>query len=144
LGKFKLSLKLGNAGYLHYFEESEQALNERLDDLLNFRNIIIAKLGTEGNKTQTIVGEPSDYPIIEHASSQFDAIIKAIYTDWARKEPRGLNEIHAALAMNAIHIDKKTLGSRLTALTRQGKIRRIKRNGIYAYTAPLGEKTTGD
>lgn len=140
MGKFRLSLRLGNAGYLHYFAESEHALNEKLNDLINFRNTIITKLGIGGNTAQTIAGETAEYPIIEHASSQYDAILKAICTDWARKMPRGLNEIHAALAMNAIHIDKKTLGSRLTTLTRQGKIRRIKRNGIYVYTTPLGEK----
>jgi hypothetical protein len=144
LGKFKLSLKLGNGGYMHYFEESEEALNERLDSLLNLRNTIVAKLGIEGNKIQAITGESSNFPTIGHPSSQYDAIIKVVHTDWARKEPRGLNEIHAALAMNAIHIDKTALGSRLTVLTRQGKIRRIKRNGTYAYTAPLGEKTTVD
>jgi len=144
LGKFKLSLKLGNVGYMHYFEESEEALNERLDSLLNLRNTIVTKLGIEGNKTQTIAGEPCNFPTIEHPSSQYDAIVKVIRTDWARKEPRGLNEIHAALAMNAIHIDKTALGSRLTILTRQGKIRRVKRNGAYAYTASLGEQTTVD
>jgi len=139
-----LSLKLGNAGYIHYFEETEEALNERLDGLLNLRNTIVTKLGIEGNKIQTITGEPSNFPTIEHPSSQYDAIIKVIHTDWARKEPRGLNEIHTALAMNAIHIDKTTLGSRLTVLIRRGKIRRVKRNGTYAYTVPLGEKTTVD
>ena len=144
MGKFKLSLKLGNVGYMHYFEESEEALNEKLDGLLNLRNTIVAKLGIEGNKTQTIVAEPSNFPTIEHPSSQYDAVIRVIHTDWARKEPRGLNEIHAALAMNAIHIDKTALGSRLTILTRQGKIRRVKRNGTYAYTVPLREKTTID
>lgn len=142
MSKFKLSLKLGNAGYMHYFEESEEVLNERLDSLLNLKNTIVAKLETEENKTQTITGQPSEFPTIEHPSSQYDAIVRVIHTDWARKEPRGLNEIHAALAMNAIHIDKTALGSRLTVLTRQNRIRRIKRNGTYAYTAPLGEKAT--
>lgn len=144
MGKFKLSLKLGNAGYMHYFEENEEALNEKLDSLLNLRNTIVAKLGIEGNKTQAIAGEPSNFPTIEYPSSQYDAIIKVVHTDWARKEPRGLNEIHAALAMNAIHIDKTALGSRLTILTRQGKIRRVKRNGTYAYTIPVGEQTSVD
>jgi len=139
LSKFKLSLKLGNVGYLHCFEEDQDILSERLESILNLKNAIVAKLGIEEKTIQT--RESAGYPIIEHPSSQYDAIIKAVYSKWGRIMPRTLNEIHAALAMNAIHIDKKTLGSRLTVLTRQGKLRRIKRNGVYAYTVPLDKKS---
>jgi hypothetical protein len=139
LGKFKLSLKLGNIGYLHFFEENEDALKERIDSVLSFRDSIIAKVGTVANGMPTTVDVPLDFPTIERPSSQYDAIVKVVRTDWARKEPRGLNEIHSALDVNAIHIDKTALGSRLTTLTRQGKIRRVKRNGTFAYTARLGD-----
>lgn len=135
--KFKLSLKLGDAGYLHCFEQDESVLNNRLESLLSLRNIITSKLGMEGNHENVCVNEPSDYPTIEHPSSQCDAIVKVIHTDWARKIPREVNEIQTALATNAIHMAMNVLTSRLTSLTKSNKIRRIKRNGKYAYTTPL-------
>lgn len=144
MSKFKLSLKLGNIGYLHFFEENEEAMKDRLDSVLSFRDVIAAKLGTEANSTRTTISVPLDLPTIQQPSSQYDAIVKVVCHDWARREPRGLNEIHSALAANAFHIDKAALGSRLTILTRQGRIRRIKRNGTYAYTGPIGEKNTTD
>jgi len=36
--------------------------------------------------------------------------------------------------------EKKTLLSRLTALTRKNKIKRFKKGKVYAYTIPLGTK----
>jgi len=144
MSKIKLSLKIGDIGYLEYSEEDQEVLNEKLESILELRNAIVTKLGLDRKNIQTTVRERIDYPIVEHPSSQCDAITKAVYSKWGRIMPRTLNEIHAALAMNAIHIDKKTLGSRLALLTRQGKLRRIKRNGVYAYTVPLGQKIVED
>lgn len=141
MGTFTINLRLGNIGYLQLSEENEDALKEKLDSLLNFRDAIVAKLETETSKMQNTVSVPLDIPSIEHPSSQYDAIVKVVQSDWARREPRGLNEIHSALATNAIHMDKTALGSRLTILTRQGKVRRIKRDGTFAYTAPIGDKS---
>jgi hypothetical protein len=134
-----LSLKLGDLGYLHYIEENENILRKNLESFINLRDTIVSKFGDK--KTSNIMSETSEYPNIETPSSQFDAILKIIYTDWAKRTPRTADEIHSALAMNAIHIEKKTLLSRLTMLTRQNKIRRVRRGKVYAYTVPLGAKT---
>jgi hypothetical protein len=138
MGKFKLSLKLDGLGHLHYIEEDENVLMKNLGSLINLRDTIVSKLGDKG--TGSIVSVASEYPNIATPSSQFDAILKVIYTDWAKRAPRIADEIHSALAMNAIHIEKKTLLSRLTTLTRQNKIRRVRKGKIYAYTVPLGTK----
>lgn len=136
MGKYKLSLKLGDLGYLHYIEEDENVLREKLKGLLDLRDTIVSKFA--GNDFEST--EISEYPNIETPSSQYDAIIKVIYTDWAKTTPRTADEIHSALAMNAVHIEKKTLLSRLTALTRKNKIKRVKKGKVYAYTIPLGTK----
>ena len=136
-----MSLKLGDLGYLHYIEEDENVLRKNLGSLLNLRNMIISQFDVK--ETDNIMPNTAEYPVIETPSSQFDAILKVIYTNWAKRTPRTADEIHKALATNAIHMEKKTLLSRLTTLTRENKIRRVRNGKIYAYTVPLGTKTFG-
>ena len=62
-----------------------------------------------------------------------DAIVKLLSTDWARREPRRLNEILEAMKVNAIHYPLGTVKGRLTDLTKRGVLRRIKSNGSYGY-----------
>ena len=62
-----------------------------------------------------------------------EAIVKLLSTDWARREPRRLNEILEALKVNAIHYPIGTIKGRLTDLTKRGALRRIKSNGSYGY-----------
>ena len=87
------------------------------------------------SQTQSIQSEETDYPTITVTpeTSCPDAIIKLLSTDWARREPRRLNDILEAMKVNAIHYPLGTVKGRLTDLTKRGVLRRIKNNGSYGY-----------
>ena len=79
--------------------------------------------------------EEATYPTITVTpeTSCPDAIVKLLSTDWARREPRRLNEILETMKVNAIHYPLGTVKGRLTDLTKRGVLRRINSNGSYGY-----------
>jgi hypothetical protein len=131
--KFRLSLKVGGFGTLHFTADSEDALKKQLGNLRNLRDSILSAF-SDSMMAQEVSGE---FPHIGHPSSMSDAILKVLDTEWGKRQPRKECELHEALTINAIHTDKKTLCALLTYLTRQNKIKRIKIEGVYAYTLPL-------
>jgi hypothetical protein len=103
-----------------------------------FSNIQPTTVKTESQQQQSQI--PSEnvgatYPTITVTPETPcpEAIIKLLSTDWARREPRRLNEILEAMKINAIHYPLGTVKGRLTDLTKKGVLRRIKNNGSYGY-----------
>lgn len=132
MGKYRLSLKLGNLGYLHYEEENEDVFKRNLETVSKLRDVVLSTL----SKKDLVEAVSSEYPNIVHPTNVPDAVEKLLSTDWG-KSPRTLDELHSALATNAVHVRKETLGSRLTRMTRKNRLSRVKRGRVYAYSLPL-------
>jgi len=120
-----------NLGDIEYEDEDEEVFLNKIKGLLEIKRKVIAILSEQ---IPTGFGE---YPNIAKPHSVPDAIEKLLATEWGRKMPRILNELHSALATNAVHVRKETLGSTLTKMVRGNRLSRVKRNGVYAYTLPL-------
>jgi hypothetical protein len=63
-----------------------------------------------------------------------EAIKALLQTEWGR-QPRTMNEIEDALKTNALYFSKGTLSGTLTLMTKAGHLRRIKKDGKWAYVA---------
>lgn len=132
MGKYRVSLRLGNLGYLHYEEENEEVFKKKLATVSELRDVVLSALSKKGRIEETSL----EYPHIAQPTSVPDAVEKLLSTDWG-KSPRTLNELHSALAVNAVHVRKETLGSRLTMMTRKNRLSRVKQGKLYAYSLPL-------
>jgi 6-pyruvoyl-tetrahydropterin synthase len=73
---------------------------------------------------------------IPHISGQKlnDQLVELLQSAWGRV-PRTLNEIREALELNAIHYPNTTIAPVLIQLTKKGKLRRLKKDKVYAYVA---------
>jgi len=131
-GKYRVSLRLGNLGFLHYEEENEDVFKKKLETIPNLRDVVLSTLSKK-DLTEKISQE---YPNIAQPANLPDAVEKLLSTDWG-KNPRMLDELHSALAVNAIHVRKETLGSRLTRMTKKNRLTRVKRGRVYAYSLPI-------
>lgn len=115
------------------------SLSEIVDKVtVAFRNIQPTIIKTESQQQQIqIFNEPTEemYPTITVTPETPcpEAIVKLLSTDWAKRDPRRLNEILEAMKVNAIHYPLGTIKGRLTDLTKKGILRRIKSNGSYGY-----------
>lgn len=112
-----------------------ETVSDFKEGLTHLSDIIEAASATlEEDVSIEAVGE---YPNIGKPQSQSDAVIKLLSTDWGKKIPRTLSELHSALAHNTVHMTKEVLGSLLTKMKKAGKLTRIKRDRVYAYSLPL-------
>ena len=132
MGKYRVSLRLGDLGYLHYEEENEDVFKRKLKTISELRDAVLSTLSKKG--LSEVVSQ--EYPNIVQPANVPDAIEKLLSTDWG-KDPRTLDELHSALAVNAVHVRKETLGSRLTTMTKKNRLTRVKRGRVYAYSLPL-------
>lgn len=132
MGKYRLSLKLGNLGYLHYEEENEDVFKRNLETVSKLRDVVLSTL----SKKDLVEEISSEYPNIVQPANVPDAVEKLLSTGWG-KSPKTLDELHSALATNAVHVRKETLGSRLTVMIRKNRLSRVKRGRVYAYSLPL-------
>jgi len=62
-----------------------------------------------------------------------DAIRSALASTWGRNEPRSMTELQQAFEANALFFSAGTLSGALTYLTKNGTIRRIDKDGKWAY-----------
>lgn len=132
MGKYKITLKLADdLGIIEYEEENEEVFREKLKSLSEIRDAALSILSQRVSVIKT-----SRQPVISKPQSLSDAISKLLSQPWG-KVPRTLNELHDALATNAVHVRKEALGSLLTKMTKKGKLSRTKKGSVYAYTLPL-------
>jgi len=136
--KYSISIQLPNIGTLEFEADDIQAFMTGFEGIFDLRKKAIDLFA--GQKGSEVVTGIKGYPNIGKAESYPDAIIKLLSDPTWGKEPRTLNEIHSALATNAIHIEKMALGSTLTKLVRSNRLSRVKKNGHYAYMIPLQQR----
>lgn len=73
-----------------------------------------------------------ELPSIKAPSGVTDAILKLLSTDWGRT-PRTLKELMDAMEANAAYYSIGSISGTLTRLTKEGTVRRLKRDQEYAY-----------
>lgn len=132
MGKYGISIKLGDFGNLHYEDDDEDVFKTKLESIPKLRDLALSALSKRGVITE-VTGQ---YPSIYNPKSLSDAIEKLLSKPWGNT-PRTLHELHSALAVNAVHCRKESLGSLLTKMVKKGKLSRIKKGKVYAYTLPL-------
>ena len=77
----------------------------------------------------TVEVEP---PSIKAPSGVTDAILKLLSTDWG-KTPRTLKELMDGMEANAAYYSIGSISGTLTRLTKEGTVRRLKKDQEYAY-----------
>ena len=75
------------------------------------------------------------YPSISKPESCSDAITKLLSTEWGKK-PRTMVELKEAMASNAVYYPEGTFKSTFTRMTKDGKLRRVKKGDVFAYILP--------
>lgn len=133
--KYSISVQIPSIGTLEFEADDIQAFNSGLESIFDLRKKALDLFAGQGG-LEVVAGVGGQYPNIGKVESYPDALVKLLSTDWG-KEPRTLNELHSALAMNAVHIEKMALGSVLTKLVRSNRLSRVKKDGHFAYMLPL-------
>ena len=82
-----------------------------------------------------------ELPSIRAPSGVTDAILKLLSTDWGRT-PRTLKELIEAMEANAVYYSVGSISGTLTRLTKEGTVRRLKKDLEYAYVLTKAEGTT--
>lgn len=82
-----------------------------------------------------------ELPSIKSPSGVTDAILKLLSTDWGRT-PRTLKELLEAMEANAVYYSIGSISGTLTRLTKEGTVRRLKKDLEYAYVLTKVEGTT--
>ena len=90
----------------------------------------VAAMSTE-EKEETEIST-SDIPVIKASRSTADNILALFSTSWGRK-PRTLDEVSKALEVNGVPITKESISVYLLNLIRRGVLRRLSKEGKYAY-----------
>jgi len=82
-----------------------------------------------------------ELPSIKAPSGVTDAILKLLSTDWGRT-PRTLKELVEAMEANAVYYSVGSISGTLTRLTKEGTVRRLKKDLEYAYVLTKVEGAT--
>lgn len=98
---------------------------EELDATLN-------KLLPFGEEQKSPIVKSEEFPKIPEGAGCSEAVRALLQTEWGR-QPRTMNEIKEALETNALYFSKGTLSGTLTLMTKAGHLRRIKKDGRWAY-----------
>jgi hypothetical protein len=114
-------------------EDAENATNLTLNKLFALPTPTPSIL--EKEKPQSQMKASVVYPNISKPKSCSDGITALLLTEWG-KQPRTMAELREALAFNAIYYPEGTFKSTLTKMTKAGKLRRLKKDRLFAYVLP--------
>jgi len=115
------------------FKEAEDVVSSALNKLLAIP-LPIATYKTQERKGPEPEGVEV-YPSITKPENCSDAITKLLSTEWGKK-PRTMAELKEAMAFNAVYYPEGTFKSALTRMTKDGKLRRMKKGDLFAYILP--------
>jgi hypothetical protein len=143
--KSELQIKLivRRKGFDIFTKGTISSIYKELDALSKFTNEVAQKLGmveeapiTEGEVTTTVEEvakiPTADIPAIKPSKKTIDNLESLFSTPWGRT-PRTLAEIMKALEVNAIPDKMSSVNVYLTLLIQRGKLRRIEKEGKWAY-----------
>jgi len=109
--------------------ELEAPTRDELDKQLD--GIHSSRVDSNDQKLATL--EIPEMPTLSGNLGCNDAIRQALGSTWGRLEPRTMAELHQAFQANALFFGTGTLSGSLTYLTKSGAIRRIDKDGRWAY-----------
>jgi hypothetical protein len=109
-------------------KEAEEVAHSALSKLLAISSPTLPSV------TQTLpaVEGREEYPSISKPESCSDAITKLLSTEWGKK-PRTMAELKEAMTSNAVYYPEGTFKSTFTKMTKNGKLRRVKKGDVFAY-----------
>lgn len=112
-------------------KEAEGVANSALDRLL----AISSPSPPPTTPSAAAAGASETYPSISKPNSCSDAITKLLSTEWG-KTPRTMGELKDAMTFNAAYYPEGTFKSTFTRMTKDGKLRRVKKGDVFAYVLP--------
>ena len=150
-GKSQLPIKLvvKGKGFEISAEGTISSLGRELDALAEFRDKVAEKLEIveEGPEVipeampsaeEVAITPTADIPVIKPSKSTMGSLESLFNTPWGRT-PRFVSEVMKALEVNAVYDSRSSVTVYLTRLVRRGKLRRIEKQGKWAYFKPPGE-----
>lgn len=120
-----------------------EASPEQIEASLSLVDQLLAKLPSEGMRDSIeVVSSPAISGPAEETealpsvtgSSLPDGIMQLLSSDWGRR-PRTVREIAEALELNGMHYTLQPISTALLRLTKQGRLRRLKKDDVYSYVA---------
>jgi hypothetical protein len=138
-----IKLVVRRRGFEISTEGTISSITPELDALSEFAEKVAEKLEmaeevflTEGEATPTVEEvakiPTADIPAIKPSKKTIDNLESLFGTPWGRT-PRALAEIMKALEVNAVPDKMSSVNVYLTKLIQRGRIRRIEREGKWAY-----------
>lgn len=112
-------------------KEAEEVANSALGKLL----AVSPPGSTALTQTPSALEGVEAYPNISKPESCSDAITKLLSTEWGKK-PRTMAEFKEAMAYNAVYYPEGTFKPTFTNMTKDGKLRRVKKGTVFAYVLP--------
>lgn len=103
---------------------------ESLDELSS----TISKIQGDVTKEGSSFSESDDnVPKLSGNIGCTEAVRLALSSNWGKKMPRSMMELQNVFEKNALFFSRGTLSGVLTYMTRTGQIRRLERQGKWAY-----------
>ncbi len=110
--------------------ETPEELLETLERLKSISDI------EEPLKEEIIQTEAVEIPEISGSVGCSEAIRTILQSPWGRREPRTMKEITDILKTNALYFTDGSVSGVLTNMVKRGELRRIKKEGKWAYIHP--------
>jgi hypothetical protein len=136
----KIKLVLKGTGYEILAEGTISEISKEIDALRVFQSEVEDKLVTsdiliaeEAPSEKEVAETPTaDIPAIKPVASNSENIKALFATPWGRT-PRSTAEVIKALEVNAIYDRTTTISTYLLRLVKKGELRRIEKEGKWAY-----------
>jgi len=120
-----------NKGEVTIESETVIELNEILKELSEIEEI--KDIGVSQKATLEKETGPDEFPEISSKLGCSAAIRAVLQSPWGKTEPKTMAEIAEVLETNGLYLTRGSLSGSLTYMTKRGTIRRIKKNGAWAY-----------
>jgi len=109
---------------------SRTELDKLIDDFgSEIEQVSISSLNASGNDV-----DASEYPKVSGALGTSAAIMAVLTSPWGRSQPRTESEISEVLKVNAIYFSQGSVSGTLNYLTKNGRLRRLPKGKLFAYT----------
>jgi len=137
--KTEVELKIGIATIRIQGELSsiENQIEEIKKLILKINDVFTPEIQLRHTSEKGTIPGPSSGPLhlpeVSPSAGLREAIRSVLSSDWGKITPRTKSEIAEILKLSAIHYPDSTIRSTLSQLTRKGELRRVRRDGIYAY-----------
>lgn len=108
---------------------------KELNDILTQLNKI-SEIKTTTTKLDTVETQSSGPDAMPEVNSKLGcapAIRKILQSTWGKKVPRTMSKITEVLETNGLYFARGSISGTLTFMTKRNEIRRIKKDGMWAY-----------